>query len=150
VPRRKLTKRELIDLYYYRKEGRMPETGVRLQEGADDIKLNVAYMINDVEDVKTEVGAYSGLRVELLDAKGNVGTVMLWKRPVTSPKSKLGSFVNLLGSNTDRWLRKWIIFRGWQQNNRAVERTEPPVERQTKATTDKGILKAAKEAKPNP
>jgi len=124
----------------------MPETGVRLQEGADDVKLNVAYMINDVEEVTTEVGAYTGFRVELLDIKGNLGSVMLWKRPVTSPKSKLGAFVSLLGSNTDKWLRKWIIFRGWSQGNRNIERTEAPVEKATKATTAKGIQKAIKEA----
>jgi len=126
----------------------MPETGVKLQEGADDIKLNIPYMVNDVEDVKTEVAAYSGFRIELLDTKGNMGTVMLWKRPVTSPKSKLGSFVTLLGSNTDKWLRKWIIFKAWQQNSRLVELCEVPVVKETKATTGEGILKAVKDVKP--
>lgn len=124
----------------------MPETGVKLQEGADDVKLNVAYEVNNVEDVTTEVGAYSGIRVTLLDMEGNMGTVMLWKRPVTSPKSKLGAFVSLFGSNTDRWLRKWIIFRGWSLNNRVIEPTEAPVVKSTKATTGKGIMKAAEQS----
>jgi len=123
-----------------------PETGVKLQEGADDIKLNVPYMINDVDEVTTEVGAYNGFRVELLDIKGNLGSVMLWKRPITSPKSKLGSFVSLLGSNTDRWLHKWVIFHGWQQNARLIELCEPPVEKGTKLVLAKSVEKAIKEA----
>lgn len=124
----------------------MPELGTKLQEGADDVRLNVPYMVNDVETVKTEKAQYDGHRVELLDVRGNVGTVMLWSRPVTSPKSKLGAFITLLGSNTDKWLRKWIIFRGWEVNNRNIELSLPPAERQTKATTGEGVMKAAKEA----
>jgi len=104
----------------------MPETGIKVREGADDVKLNVPYMINDVEEVKTEISAYDGFRVELLDIKGNVGSVMLWKRPVTTPKSKLGAFISLLGTNTDKWMRKWIIFRGWSQGNRNIELTSAP------------------------
>ena len=123
-----------------------PETGVKLQEGADDIKLNVPYMINDVEDVTTEVSSYSGYRVELLDIKGNLGSVMLWKRPVTSPKSKLGSFVSLLGSNTDRWLRKWIVFKAWEKNSRDIEKVEAPVEKTAKAAPAKAAPAAAKKA----
>jgi len=123
----------------------MPETGVKLQEGADDIALNVAYEINNVEDIKTEVGAYSGFRVGLLSMKGDEGSVMLWKRPITSPRSKLGSFVSLLGSNTDKWLKEWIIFRSWQQNGRVIELTKAPVEKSTEATTGEEILEAAKE-----
>jgi len=106
-----------------------PELGTKLQEGADDIKLNVPYMINDVEEVVTEVSSYDGHRVELLSAKGDIGSVMLWSRAITSPKSKLGSFVELLGSNTDKWLKKWIIFHGWQQNARLIALCEPPVEK---------------------
>lgn len=140
-------KRELVDYFYWKEKGIMPETGIKLQEGADNIRLGVPYMINDVDELTTEVGAYKGFRVELLDAKGNVGSVMLWSRPITSPKSKLGSFVNLLGSNTDEWLQKWIIFHSWQQNARLVEMSSPPEVKVTKATTGEGILEAAKKDK---
>lgn len=127
-----------------------PELGTKLQEGADDIKLNVPYMINDVDEVTTEVGAYVGFRVELLDIKGNTGSVMLWKRPVTSPKSKLGSFVSLLGSNTDKWLRQWIIFHGWQQNMRLIELTSAPVSGVAKAAIEEGATPVKKETKTKP
>jgi len=125
----------------------MPEIKTKVQEGADDVRLNVPYMVNDVEEVITERANYEGHRVELLDIKGNTGSVMLWSRPVTSPASKLGAFITLLGSNTDKWLKKWIIFRGWGENNRNIERTEAPEEKVTKATTPKGVEKAVKKAK---
>jgi len=124
----------------------MPEIKTRLQEGADDIKLNVPYMINDVEEVVTERQGYEGHRVELLDIKGNLGSVMLWSRSVTSPKSKLGVFLTLLGANTDRWLKKWIVFRGWEQNNRNIELVEAPVAKEAKAAPAKATPKAAKGA----
>jgi len=125
-----------------------PELGTKLQEGADDIKLNVPYMVNDIETVITERQNFEGHRVELLDIKGKTGSVMLWSRPVTSPKSKLGAFITLLGSNTDKWLRKWIVFKAWEQNNRNIELSAPPEVKETKATTGKGVLKAAKAATP--
>jgi len=125
-----------------------PELGTKLQEGADDIKLNVPYLVNDVETVTTERQNFEGHRVELLDIKGNAGSVMLWSRPVTSPKSKLGAFITLLGSNTDKWLQKWIVFKAWEQNNRFIELSAPPAEKSTKATTGKGIEGAVKSVKP--
>ncbi|GAI07226.1 unnamed protein product [marine sediment metagenome] len=46
---------------------------------------------------------------------------MLWSRPVTTPKSKLGAFITLLSSNTDKWLNKRICFIDWRQGARVVE-----------------------------
>lgn len=145
--RKRVTKGELVRRFY-ESEGKMsPELGTKIQEGADDVRLNIPYVINNIESVKTEKQSFDGHRVELLDAKGDVGSVMLWSRPVTSPQSKLGAFVTLLGSNTDKWLHKWIIFKGWEPNNRHIELSEAPPVKSTRATTGKGILKAAKEAR---
>ena len=104
----------------------MPELGIELREGADNVKLNVPYEITNVEDVTTDVSSYEGIRVELLTAKAEVGSLMLWKRPVTGMGSKLGVFITLLGSNTDKWLHKWVIFKGWDKGNRLVERVTAP------------------------
>jgi len=109
-----------------------PEIGTEIREGADNVELNVPYEIVNVEDVTTDVAQYSGVRVELLSAKARDGTVMLWKRPVTGKGSKLGVFITLLGSNTDRWLHKWLIFRAWSQGARIVELIPPPEEKKTK------------------
>jgi len=125
----------------------MPEIGTEVREGADDVKLNVPYEIVNVEGVTTDVSQYSGIRVEMLDTKGKTGTVMLWKRPITGTGSKLGVFITKLGSNTDKWLHKWLIFREWEQKKRLIELVAAPVEKATKATTGKGIAKAVKESK---
>lgn len=124
-----------------------PEIGTQVREGADNVELNIPYEITNVEDVQTEVRSYAGIRVELLSPKGHMGSIMLWKRPVVGHASKLGCMIDLLGSNTDRWLHKWLIFRGWEQNNRVVQLTAAPVEKATKATTAKDIAKAVKKAK---
>jgi len=123
-----------------------PKIGTEVREGADNVELNIPYEITNVEDVQTEVRAYAGIRVELLSPKGHIGSIMLWKRPVVGHASKLGAMIDLLGDNTDTWLHKWIIFLGWEQNNRIVQLTAAPAAKSTKATTAKGIAKAVKKA----
>ena len=124
-----------------------PEIGTEVREGADNVRENVAYEITLVEtDVVTDVKSYDGVRVELLSIKGHVGNVMLWKRPVTGKASKLGVFITVLGSNTDKWLHKWVIFRGWEKGNRNIELVPAPVEAVSKATTGKGVAQAVKKA----
>jgi len=122
----------------------MPEIGTEVREGADDVTLNIPYEITNVESVQTDVAMYSGIRVELQTTKGQTGTTMLWKRPITGTGSKLGVFITKLGSNTDRWLHKWVIFREWEAKKRLIELVPAPVERSSKATTVKGVAKAIK------
>jgi len=122
-----------------------PELGIEVTEG-DNAQLNVPYEIVDVDsDVNTEVRSLSGIRVQFLSADAEEATVMLWKRQVTGQASKLGSFISLLGSNTDHWLHKWVIFRSWVQGGRKVELSSPPIEKSTEATTAEGIEEAIKE-----
>jgi len=121
-----------------------PEIGTEVREGADDVKLNVPYEIINVETVSTDVAQYKGIRVELLTVKGQTGTVMLWQRPVTGTGSKLGVFITQLGSNTDKWLHKWLIFRSWEQKARVIEVVPAPAEKATKAKIGKGVAKAIK------
>lgn len=124
----------------------MPEIGTEVREGADDVKLNIPYEITNVETVTTDVAMYQGIRVELLTVKAQTGTIMLWKRPVTGTGSKLGVFITKLGSNTDKWLHKWIIFREWEAKKRLIELVAAPAEKATKAKTGKGVVKVIKEA----
>ena len=124
----------------------MPEIGTEVREGADDVELNIPYEITNVEDVTTDARQFSGIRVEMLTAKAKTGAVMLWKRPITGKGSKLGVFITLLGSNTDKWLHKWLVFRQWEERQRLIEPTTVPDEKATKATTAKGVAKAVKKA----
>lgn len=144
---RRMTKRLLVERFK-KGGGRMsPEIGTEVREGADDVKLNIPYEIVNVEtNVTTDVAQYSGVRVEMVSPKGHIGNIMLWKRPVTGTGSKLGVFIILLGTNTDKWLHKWIIFTGWDKGNRKVEIIPKPTEASTKATTGKGVQAAVKKA----
>ena len=102
----------------------MPEIGTDVREGADEVEIGQVYEITNIEDVTTDVSAFTGIRVSLLTKKGLEGVVMLWKRPVTGKGSKLGSFITLLGSNTDKWLHKFIKFIDWKQGARIIELVE--------------------------
>ena len=99
----------------------MPEIGTKVRESGDDVKVGETYEIVNVEEVTTDVSAYKGLRVQLLTKKAEEGTIMLWRRPVTTPRSKLGAFISLLGDNTDKWLHKWIKFADWRIGARSIE-----------------------------
>ena len=122
-----------------------PELGTEVREGADNVELNTPYEIVNIDaGVVTDVSFYAGVRVEMLTQKAKEGTIMLWKRPVTSPGSKLGSFITLLGSNTDKWLHKWIKFTAWEKNKRVIELLPVPVEKATKAKSATGIIKVIK------
>lgn len=99
----------------------MPKLGTEVREGADDVAIGVSYEIVNVEEVTTEISFYKGIRVELMSKKADEGSVMLWQRPVTTAKSKLGAFITLLGDDTDKWLHKWIKFAEWRQGARIIE-----------------------------
>lgn len=99
----------------------MPELETKVREGGDDIEVGVRYEIENVEETVTDVQRFRGLRVLLAKDGGGEGSVMLWERPVTSPRSKCGAFITLLGSNTDKWLHKRIIFKEWKQGARIIE-----------------------------
>lgn len=103
-----------------------PETGIELVEGGDLIDLNVPYEIIFVEELTTQVSMYQGFRVSLLSADLRDGSVMLWKQTRVSTRSKTGTFLALLGTDTDDWIHQWIIFRAWERNNRRLELTNPP------------------------
>ena len=135
-PRRR-TKTQVVALF--RKGGKQlsPVVDTEVRESADNVKENVPYQITNVEDIVTDVQQYSGLRVSLVSAKGEEGGVVLWKRKVTGKGSKLGVFIVALGNNTDRWLRKWVIFKTWENRNRVLEVVSAPVPKAPKVVKTK-------------
>lgn len=99
----------------------MPLIDTEVREGADDMQLNLPYEITNVEEITTDVQQFTGVRVVLLAANADEGSVVLWKRKITGKNSKLGVFITALGANTDRWLHKCIIFRQWLPRQREIE-----------------------------
>jgi len=143
--KKRMTKGELVRLFKEKGGIMSPELGVEVVEGGDDVELNVPYEIVNVEDVTTDVSFYKGVRVELVSAQAEMGAVMLWKRGKVGTQSKLGAFITLLGSNTDNWLYKWVVFQAWEKNRRHVLAASAPVSKVTEAATAKGAAKAIKE-----
>ena len=123
-----------------------PEIGTEVREQVDMLELGKVYEIVNVETVETEVRFLKGVRVEMLTAKAEEGSLMLWKRPVVGPKSKLGAFIIVLGSNTDKWLHKWIKFLHWGKQDNLIELVEAPAKKAAKTTTAKSTSKVAKGA----
>lgn len=96
----------------------MPEYNTQV---SFDIKKDGIYEIISAEQITTRSGL-EGLRVELkakeIADKRNYA-VTLWTSDTVSASSKFGSFLAVLGNNTDDWLHKWIRVTNWQ--NRLCE-----------------------------
>lgn len=91
------------------------------------------YKIVNVEEVKTSVQGFNGIRVVLQSTKpGEENTqyaTMLWMREVAGQKSKLGAFLDaftdFLGDaesalDTDNWIGHIIRLVSWQPRNREI------------------------------
>lgn len=135
--RKRKTKKQLVEEFEMKGGEQMPKIGTKVQESADDVKLNVPYEITSVEEMETQVQKLQGYRVNLLTVKAEEGNVVLWARPVTGVNSKLGVFITQLGDNTDKWLHKWLIFRVWSERNRVMEVVEVPSPKVSTKTSKK-------------
>jgi hypothetical protein len=124
-----------------------PELGTEAKESGDVVRLNIPYEITNVEEVTTDVSFYQGVRVEMVTAEAETGTIMLWKRPVVGTKSKLGAFITLLGSNTDKWLHRWVVFTHWEKNARVVLHSSAPSPLLQAATDEGADIVSAKKPK---
>jgi len=136
--KRQVTKGRLVE-EFRKKEGIMcPVIATEVREGADDMTEGVPYEITDVEEVTTDVQSLSGIRVTLLSVKAEEGNVMLWQRKVTGVRSKLGAFITALGSDTDKWLHKWVVLEPWQLRNNVVTVVPAPAPKAPKRSKPKG------------
>jgi hypothetical protein len=78
--------------------------------------------IVSAEIVKTPVSGYSGIRVTIKEAGTDEKYAeMLWIRPRTGVKSKLGAFISVLGNNTDTWVGKLIKIVKWTAKEREIQ-----------------------------
>ena len=99
----------------------MPEIPVELAKQVPEPIEGRVYTIAAATMETTQVRAYKMCRVELKDEQGNTAIAILWLRSVASEKSKLGSFVQALGTQTDTWIGKRIEFIAWRQGNRQIK-----------------------------
>lgn len=96
------------------------ETGLPLP-GDEAIMVDEKYKIKEVEGFTSDVQSFRGYRVILQGPRGTLFGLALWARDVASKTSKLGSFISVLGTETDDWIGKNIVFKVWQERNRQIE-----------------------------
>ena len=112
----------------------MPKLTTKLAEGVEPVE-GQAYVITEVNDIKTPVQGYSGYRVVLEPIKRKEGddnkyATVLWARETAGVLSKLGSFIKAFmdafgdedtAMDTDSWKDATILIKKWRQKDREVE-----------------------------
>ena len=83
------------------------------------------YEITEVEEFTSQIRGYKGLRVSMKDKEGEEVVEALWLRDVAGSRSKLGSFIVVLGKDTDAWIGKSITFISWKPSNRVIQLATP-------------------------
>jgi len=140
--KKRQTKAELVALYQNKKGVKMPEYNTSVTY---DPKRETVYEIVGVDEITTRnnlLGIRVGLKSYDKNDQRDYG-VTLWPASETNATSKWGSFVAVLGSNTDSWLHKWIKIVSWQ--NRLCEIALMPVPKMS--LKEAALRSGAKEVK---
>ena len=113
----------------------MVKLDVQTTDEIPEAEEGKVYEITDTEEFASQVRGFRGLRVGLLGPEGENAVESLWLRSPVGPKSKLGSFIAILGKDTKDWVGKRVRIITWKEGNRVVQLESPPQE--TEATTKK-------------
>ena len=89
--------------------------------GEEELRLNYIYLIKEVREFTSELKGYKGVRVLLQGEKKEMVSIPLWYRDIVGRRSKLGSFVLVLGDDLAGWIGKKIKFISWEKNKREIE-----------------------------
>jgi hypothetical protein len=92
----------------------------KLAVSRPSFEVGGVYTITQVEQVKTALRGFEGLRVTAVDEDGEEHAEMLWLRETVGNTSKLGAFVSVLGDDTDNWIGKRIRIVSWTPKNRQI------------------------------
>lgn len=100
----------------------MPKLKVEIAEAMPEPIEGHIYTITEAELFTSQVRSYKGLRVSMKDvADGSEVVAALWMREIAGSKSKLGSFISVLGDESDAWIGKKVKFVTWRPNDRKIE-----------------------------
>lgn len=89
--------------------------------GDEAVKLDKKYVILEAAEFTSEVQGLHGFKVTLDGGKDDILALALWSREVASRTSKIGSFLDKLGNELDKWVGKTIIFKSWTDKKREIE-----------------------------
>ena len=100
----------------------MPKLKVEIAEAMPEPIEGHIYLMTETELFTSPVRGYKGLRVSMKDvADGAEVVTVLWMREIAGEKSKLGSFISVLGDESDAWVGKKVKFVTWRPNDRKIE-----------------------------
>jgi len=103
----------------------MPKIKAEVVETPPEPTEGKTYEITSAEIIKTQRSGWDGVRVGLKDKENNEAATMLWLRERASTTSKLGTFIQTLGDNTDDWTGKNITFITWRERKRQIQLAPP-------------------------
>lgn len=107
----------------------MPKINTKIIKNLPEPIEGKTYQIVKVSEKESKEKGLKGFEVVLAPiVKGVVETVrdnfaqtMLWYKEEAGATSKIGSFMSVLGDDTDLWVGKNIRFVEWEAKNREVE-----------------------------
>lgn len=99
----------------------MPKLDVEIAESLPEPVEGHTYTITEAELFISQVRSYKGLRVTMIGEQKETVVAALWMRDVAGEKSKLGTFISILGNDTETWVGKKIRFTTWREKDRKIE-----------------------------
>jgi len=99
----------------------MPKVNVEIAESLPEPEEGKTYTIREAEVFTSQVRSYKGIRVSMVAEDNTEVVTALWTRDIAGEKSKLGTFISVLGNDTDKWISKKIKFVSWRPGNRKIE-----------------------------
>jgi len=99
----------------------MSKINSQVFETLPEFIVGKTYKIITAESIKTPQQGYEGIEVVAEDVPTGVmhGT-MVWLRPKVGTKSKLGTFMNVLGDDYAKWIGKLFHVVSWAEKNREI------------------------------
>ena len=83
-------------------------------------KVGIPYRIVKVEEVKMAFGNTLKISFQNQTDSKDCPSILAAYKDEVGKRSKLGSFIKLLGTETDKWIDVVIIFKHWEDKNREI------------------------------
>lgn len=100
----------------------MAKLDVEIVETPPEIEAGKSYKIIETERVETELRGYDAIRLVCEEVPtGNPAGSMLWITKRTMKTTKLGTFLDVLGNDPDKWVGKVVDVVIWKDKERQVE-----------------------------
>lgn len=87
-----------------------------------DIEVGKSYRVTDAEVTKTKLQGYNAVRVQCERVPdGEIHATMLWIGEIVGAHTKLGTFLTVMGNETDKWKGKVFEVVKWREKDREIK-----------------------------